>query len=462
MKKVHDKQVDLQLFRMLAEKAPYGIQYSDPSGTILYSNPAHHRMQGYKPYELIGKSIFNLSADKEMKAKAIAFYRDIISRRQVPTSRIARDRRKDGAFIDVRIDWDYVDDEAGNVAGIVSIITDITEELHRERELERSRKRNRALLEALPDLMYVFDREGRYIEYYTNNKALYYRNPDDIAGKLMSDVLPYDLAQRLVEMIEKSLDSGDLQHIEYLLPIDGAERYFESRFVPYDRENQLVLSIVREITEEIMAEEALKQAVEEKSFLMKELNHRVKNNLILVSSLISLRNASINNQALEDIQHQVDTIRIVHEKLMDHGCYSKIELREYLSDILDPIFAFSSLDVKISFTMKKISIPVQKAVPLGLIINELATNAIKHGFDAGCEVPPLFSIAIEHLKEEELCRVVVFNSGKDFPAEIDPSSAKSLGLQLVTSLVAQLEGTVQIKGGGGTSVIMEFPALDCD
>lgn len=448
--------VNSSIFKLLAEKAPYGIQFSDTAGNIIYSNPAHHRMQGHEPYQLIGSSIFDLSVDEETRRASEEYYRDIINRRQNPVSRIARDRRKDGALIDVRIDWDYVDDAEGNIAGIISIITDVTEELHRERELERNRRKNRALLDALPDLMYVFDRQGSYVEHYTNRKSLYYRNPEEIAGKCMADVLPPDLARQLVEKVNATLDTGELQHLDYLLPVGGRDRYFESRFVPYDQEQELVLSIVREITDEREAEEALRHAVEEKSFLMRELNHRVKNNLMMVSSLISLRNSDLNDPALEDVKHQVDTIRMVHEKLSSHGTYNKVELREYLSDILEPVFSFVSFPVAVTLELEALPVPVRNAVSLGLIVNELATNAVKHGFDPAL-AKPAFSITLEKLQGSNEWEMRVHNTGKPLPEGIDIASSGSLGLQLVSSLVAQLQGTITMQSHQGVLVTMVFP-----
>ena len=125
-------------FRLLVNTAPFGIQLTDLEGKIVYSNPAHHRIQGYGPNKLIGMHIWNLMANDSHRAKAREYYQTIIRNKTEPTVYFSRDRTKDGREIDVRVIWDYVHNDQGQVDGIISILEDIT-------ELKRSEEEKRVL-----------------------------------------------------------------------------------------------------------------------------------------------------------------------------------------------------------------------------------------------------------------------------------------------------------------------------
>lgn len=132
----------------------------------------------------------------------------------------------------------------------------------------------------------------------------------------------------------------------------------------------------------LQAEEELRNALREKVYLLQELNHRVKNNLAIISSLIGLKNSALQNTVdLSDIKSQIDAIQIVHEILYKSNEVRTIEIHNYFQKLLDTIFSsFSSVPVEIINNAERQKLPTKTAISLGLIINELATNAIKYGF----------------------------------------------------------------------------------
>jgi PAS domain S-box-containing protein len=121
-------------FRLLVNTAPFGIQLTDLEGKIVYSNPAHHKIQGYKPNELIGMYIWDLMANDSHRAVAKQYYQTIISENPEPTMYFNRDKTKDGREIDVQVNWDYVHNDKGQISGLISIIEDITERKRAEEE----------------------------------------------------------------------------------------------------------------------------------------------------------------------------------------------------------------------------------------------------------------------------------------------------------------------------------------
>lgn len=175
--------------------------------------------------------------------------------------------------------------------------------------------------------------------------------------------------------------------------------------------------------------------------LRHELNHRVKNNMAIVTSLISLKQDESNGAAdLSDILHQVDTIRVLHEQLQSSDNLTTLELTPYLRSIVSSVFD-STVHVDIGGIDVEVSSKV--AVPLGLVVNELATNAVKHGFIAGCE--KRFVLNWDELENtNDRIRVTVSNTGPPFPADVDVNTTASLGLRLISSLVEQLESHLTI------------------
>ena len=206
-----------------------------------------------------------------------------------------------------------------------------------------------------------------------------------------------------------------------------------------------VQSIGNDITGTKEAEESLRKSLREKEYLLKELNHRVKNNLAMITSLIHLKNYSLENGVdLSDIERQINAIRIVHEKLYQTGDILHIEFRDYIDDLLQTIFSsFFDKPVTLENTIGNFRISTKKAIALGLIINEIAANAIQHGFLPGADAR--FTIFMERDDAAASYTLKVGNSGNPFPPEIGLDNPETLGLRLITALVDQLEGTVELR-----------------
>ena len=208
----------------------------------------------------------------------------------------------------------------------------------------------------------------------------------------------------------------------------------------------MISGIVQDITERKEKEEEVRKALSEKEYLMKELNHRVKNNLQLISSLINLKSSSLgNNVDLSDINRQIGAIRIVHEKLYRSDDVETIDIRDYFADVAATVFSFSSLHVEVDLSIELGALKTGNAVSLGLIINEMATNAVKYAFGPDNK-NPRFSIRFFLDKGNGRQAVLVIaNNGKPFPREIDFINSDTLGLRLISALITQLEGSIEIE-----------------
>ena len=233
----------------------------------------------------------------------------------------------------------------------------------------------------------------------------------------------------------------------------------ETEYTKQDvRELRLFIEGFEHIMQRRNMEEQLRSALSEKDSFMAELNHRVKNNLAIISSLINLKNSALGNSVdLSDIKHQIDAVRIVHDKLYKSVDVTHVELRDYLQDLLATVFSsFSAMTVEIVNRVENIKVPTKRAVPIGLITNEIATNAIKYGFTG--DEDARFTVELSLNQDEGQSVLVLSNTGNPFPEDIDLDSQETLGLRLISALVNQLDGTIELQRKPNPRFTIRFPA----
>ena len=205
--------------------------------------------------------------------------------------------------------------------------------------------------------------------------------------------------------------------------------------------------------------ELISKSLTEKEALLKEIHHRVKNNLQIISSLLNLQSASLKDSsaldAIKEGQHRVKSIALIHQKLHQTEDLSQVDFQEYceqLVSFLQSAFAQKGKDIQTTVKANRIQLDIDTAVPLGLIINELVTNAYKYAFsdqDIGV-------IEIVLSRMDEGLSLDVRDNGKGMPEDFDLTKAKSLGMKLVQILSRQLKGKVNWANSGGAHFIIEF------
>src|SRR6056297_99830 len=202
---------------------------------------------------------------------------------------------------------------------------------------------------------------------------------------------------------------------------------------------------------------ASQRKIEKQEMLMKENNHRIKNNLAIITSLINLKDSALGDEVdLSDIYRQIDAIRIVHEKLYLSDEIIYINLKDYFTDLLNSIFlSLTNQHVTLQSKIEPIKVRTKTAVSLGLVINEVATNAIKYGF-AG-ENEARFAIEMSEDKNNSHYVLTLSNTGVPFPENIDLDNPATLGLRLIKNLVAQIDGTLELRKQPNPKFTIKFP-----
>ncbi|MBD3364159.1 PAS domain S-box protein [candidate division WOR-3 bacterium] len=223
-----------------------------------------------------------------------------------------------------------------------------------------------------------------------------------------------------------------------------------------------VIASMVDITDAKKAEEKIKAALKEKDVLLKEVHHRVKNNLQVITSLLSLQAEHIkDSQTLEvfkESQNRVRSIGLIHEKLYQSPDLSSVNLADYILSLCDYLlntYSIKTGKVKLDIDAEDISLEVDRAIPCSLIVNEFVSNAFKYAFPEGKE--GVVGIGLKKIDNDVI--LTVSDNGVGFPPDVDFRKSNSLGLQLVSILVDQLGGSLERKTGKGTQFKIRFPLL---
>ena len=324
--------------------------------------------------------------------------------------------------------------------------------------LRKSEEKSRALVSALPDLLIVYDKNGRYLDLKRppeSNDTLF---TQDQLGKNVHEVLPAVLAGPMMDQIQDAWKTGSLQLFEYQRIEHGSARYFEARFLPYG--DGLILSIIRDITARKKTERMLVKTIHEKEILIKEIHHRVKNNLQIISSLLSLQSNTIEEsqtrEALRESQSRLRSMSQIHELLYQSHEPTSVQFSPYARTLVDSLFRSYGINtqrIKVLFDTQDVKLDLPVAIPCGLILNELVSNCLKHAF------PPegTGTIRVHFSANEGRSILRVGDDGMGLSPNFHMENIKTLGISLITTLVKQIKGNMEVQNGNGTSVTIAFP-----
>lgn len=210
------------------------------------------------------------------------------------------------------------------------------------------------------------------------------------------------------------------------------------------------------------AEEDLTVSLNERELLLKEIHHRVKNNLQVVSTLLKMQSEKISDKVVRkyflESRDKVNAIALIHEQLYKMRDLSRIDFSEYINSLVDNMKVMHTLNepVKIKVSAEELTLPIDIAMPCGLILNELLLNALKHPFSSDF-VNARIDVEFSYDKETDHYKLIVKDNGKGFPEDIKLSSHDTMGLKLINTLTKQIDGRIELKRGKGSKIILEFP-----
>jgi PAS domain S-box-containing protein len=361
----------------------------------------------------------------------------------------------------------------GNLVGLVSSsIENHIFYANMEKALEQERlaeAKYRGIFENSTEGIYQSSPEGKFISCNPATAAILgYDTPEDVIENI-TDIgrQLYVNPQRRRDLYELMQNGSDVKNFEVeFYRKDGSKLWVLLSTRPFSNEKHEILyvdGIIQDITERKMAEEQLRGSLKEKETLLKEIHHRVKNNLQVISSMLHLQSARVTDKvilmALKESQSRVDTMALIHEKLYQSKDLTVIPMSGYIGDLITNLyisFGINDEEIKAVIKVADVNLNVSTAIPCGLIINELVTNCLKHAFPGGRKGEIVLSLQPQGEGKYEL---IVSDNGIGFPEKADFRNTETLGLKLVISLISQLDGTIELNRTGGSTFTIRFSEL---
>jgi PAS domain S-box-containing protein len=453
-----------ELLSSILRAAPTGIGFV-VDRVFQEVNQTFCRMMGYSKEELIGSSARMIyPSDEEYERVGTEKYRQI-AERGIGTIETTF-RRKDGSLIDIQLSSTPIN-TIDLSKGVTFTAMDITEWKQTETRRRESEELFRAFMQHLPAYAFIKDSEGRYI--FTNDgfRKIGGVNPETRIGKTDADLFPPEIADDLLRNDEKVRASGEpMEFIEK--PPYGEPGLTQIHLVPKFPirrvgRKDLIGGIAVDITARTEAEAALRQALEEKTALFRELQHRVKNSLLMISGLIGMELDRTGNEeirsVLRDLKNRVMSIADLYTILYRLGAMDRIDLCGYLGGVVEGIrqaFLGTASEVRIVERYDHVMADMKSASTIGLILNELLTNALKYGF----RERRLGVIEIRLSLGNEVLLLSVMNDGEGLPAGFDIRKTAGMGFRLISLLVEQIGGSFTRIPGNVTHFAVEIPWED--
>ena len=337
-----------------------------------------------------------------------------------------------------------------------------------EKDLKESERKFREIFNKANDMISVNVMNedgipGKFLEVNeVVSKRLGYTN-EELLSMTPSDLVSPEKSDLIQVNAEKLFKKGQNTFEIVLVTKDGKEIPVEvnNHFIDYNGK-RVSLAVSRDITDRKKSEEQLKSSLEEKIVLLREIHHRVNNNLQIISSLFNLQSNYVDENSKDILvasQSRVKSMAMIHEKLYQSPDLTRINMKDYIESFVSGLFSLYMVEttaIHLQTDLEDIEMGIDTAIPVGLIINELVTNSLKHAFPAGNEGG---IIEISFRKEGELLTLKIADNGIGLPERRKIETKKSLGLQLVSNLVNQLDGTMMVSGENGTEVKLQFEEL---
>ena len=451
-------------FRAVAESAVDAIITTDMNGMILFVNDSLGTIFGYSREEIIGKNLTVLMPNRFKKDYLSELERFKVSgkHRLVGKTLKTLGLRKDGTEFPFEMSlsaW-----KTGEKSYFTSIIRDITERRQMENKLYKASKEWERTFDAVPDLIAIIDKDYHVSRVNKTMADSLGVEVDDCVGLICYEAVHGSNEPHILCPHRKLLDDG-LEHTVEIHLDRLCGDFIVSVSPLHDDEGNLMGSVhvARNITRLKKVEKDLRLSIRQKDLLIKEIHHRVKNNLQIISSLLYLQEDYVKEDlkavnVLQESQNRVSSMALLHEVLYQSEDLSQINFSEYINPLVSNLFHSYSIKNNITpiINVDNICLNMETAVPCGLIISELVSNSLKYEYpdDTAGEL----TISLQYLKNE--LELVISDDGVGFPEDLDFKNIKtSLGLKLVNSLVKQLDGTIKLDSSHGTEFTIKFKEL---
>jgi len=433
-------------------------------GRIRLANPQAEAMFGYGRGELRNvplESLLPLAARARHPEHMAAYFANPLPR-AMGAGRDLTGLRRDGVEIPIEIGLTPMATAEGTF--VLASVIDIGHRKVLEADLRLSEARQRQIVEGTPHAMIVVDANSHIVSVNSHAETLFGWSRDDLVGRCVDVLVPHRFRADHPRAREAYRENPTQRPMGagrdlFGLRADGSEVPIEIGLNPLvTSEGTFVLAAIIDITERKRAEDALRASLSEKEMLLREIHHRVKNNMQVVSSILSLQSAKIptpeHRDMLLECQRRVRAMALIHEKLYGTGG-GTVDLGAYVRDLVRmamSTYEGGAADVELAVDTDSVLVDAQTAIPVGLVLHELVTNAMKHAF-----APRRRGRLDVVLRcDDRQCDLEVRDDGPGIP-DVVQRRADGLGLKIVDRLSAQIDGVVAIDTARGTAFHVRFP-----
>jgi len=465
-------------YRNIVETANEGILIIDDKGVVTYANKKLTDMLGYSLEEGIGRPIWDfISEESEDIVKLNLGQRHKGINNNYELKLIS----KDGLPLWTLISTKALFNKADKFVGSLSMLTDITERKKAEEKIRTLAN----IVESSSDGILTLSLDGIITTWNKGAEQIYGYSSEEILGKSVTILAPDNLKDETKKLIEKVKLGVKIQHyVTQRLRKNGKLIYVSIALSPIfdaSRKFGAVSAIVRDITQRI---EAKKSLIKAEKIRKKELHHRIKNNLQVISSLLDMQAEKFKNrewikdsevlEAFVESRDRVISMALIHEELYKGQKFETLDLSVYIRELVETLFhayRLGNKNTNLHIDLEEDAfLNMDDAVPFGIIVNELVSNSLKHAF-LGREEGNIY-IKLQRDKKGELINsreerkcegfkstsfiLTVSDDGVGIPESIDLENPNSLGMQLVTTLVNQLDGELKLKRNNETEFTIKL------
>ena len=443
-------------------------------GHFTYSNPAFHKILGYTQKSLAKTTIKDVIKEISKTSESWINKLDGIQKECV----FINSKGEEISFIGGA---SAQHDENGEVVGMRGIYLDVTELKRHEREAKAQSAKLESIFNSTQNLiMFTLNDEDKITSFNDNFRRLMegvFEIKVDIGMSFISNISALIIDESYKDQIRlfKKALQGKAKDFELpLISEDKETKWYHIFLNPISDENKQseISCIAYDISDRKEKDRQIRLALKEKEILLQEVHHRVKNNLQVISSLMSLQKSFVDDpkliQILEESQSRIATMSYIHESLYRNTDFSSISFAEYLERLstnLISSYSTPDCDVKLETKLENVFLALDQAIPSGLIVNELVSNALKHAFIGKKEGSITLSISKTPYKEDadkEKIEIEVSDNGVGLPDNFNLKKNDSLGLYLIQALTEQLNAELVIKstkqGVEGSSFLIRFEA----
>lgn len=449
-----------EMMHLAVEASPNGMVMTDREGFIVLVNSATEKLFGYSRQELIGQPV-EILVPKRFNHQHPEYRENYIGESKTRPMGHGMDLyglRKDGTEFPVEVGLNPVETDHGLF--VLAAIVDITDRKHAEEMIHLA-------VEASPNGMVMTDKNGIIVMVNSTTEMLFGYPRNELIGQQIEILIPESHREHHPELRKNYLKQPSARAMGhgrdlYGLHKNGMELPVEVGLNPIRTpQGMMVLASVINITERKHQESQLKAALKEKELLLAEIHHRVKNNLQIIDSLLGMQSDMLVNETavslLRESQNRVKSMALIHQILYESSDFANVDFSSVLRALVSNLeysYALDASRISVNIDTDPVFLPIDISIPLGLIVNELCSNAMKYAFgehDSG-----VIEISLKYA-EPHVLQVYVADNGTGIPDEFDLKDSSTLGLQLVHLLGEQISAELNFQRKEPTSFTLRIP-----